>query len=255
MSVATCECVWRRISSETVSVLAWAIWLGEDEYMVRDAFPPASIAAVDERLMSSTLLVWLSGDKRERVPVEWSWFQIVYGFVPPADFREWVECCGFGCLGSQWNLGVPVPTQADEVEGCREAVTLAVWIETDEGSDPEYVDFVSRVRESHLFSFGDDEANVGRHVGWRRLDYLEPERWEVVVVDFVTRTIDVVAESFLSFLAVWSKGVARRELYDLDKGSSPKDWRQANRELLYMRLAESNEALGLWSNNRPGEKS
>lgn len=90
---------------------------------------------------------------------------------------------------------------------------------------------------------------------WRRFGELRPDRWDVLVVDFVARTLEVVAECFRSFLDRWTKGVLRPELYDLTGDESPTDWQQENRELLYQLFAESNKALGPSPNTRPNESA
>ncbi len=184
---------------------------------------------MNDKLMHNELRAWLAGDESSRVPVDWSSFEVTYGFAPPSAYRSFVECCGYGRLGSQWEIGVPLPRGADlaEVEECRRSVTLAGWTETMSDDipviEPYLVAFPSFVARLRPFVFASDYGGYARYAAWSCSEG-PAEDWPVILIDFSNIRVEFAAANFRHFVASWASGKMRTMFYDLLAGENAYDW-------------------------------
>lgn len=179
--------------------------------------------------MHELLRRWLDGDEKSQFSVDWLDFAAIYGFIPPADYRSFVECCGFGLLGAQWAIGVCVPkapTMEDVVELKRNA-TLGVWTETDPDEPPIYDigrrAFISLVRRLQPFAFATDNSGRSRVAAWSRTEE-NVDDWPVLIINLSEGRLEYAAANFRYFVAACAAGKSWSDMFVLEDGESADDW-------------------------------
>lgn len=180
---------------------------------------------------------WLDSGIRSEEAIDWSWFKAIYGFEPPSDFCGFVESCGYGTLGNQWEIGVAIPDNADEVGDCIREASLDDWLEPHPEDLPDFLAFAAEVRRLCPFVFANDAWHEPRFVAWRRTEQA-PESWAVIMIDFAERRVEDLGSCFREFVSRWADGDSPNALQTPMECVEAFDWRPNDHGRLRGRISQ-----------------